>query len=200
MKRLMMIVALVLFNLPVLAAPEIGQPAPDFTIKDIDGKEFNLADHKGKVIVLEWTNHECPFVRKHYESGNMQKTQQAARDQGVEWVSIVSSAPGRQGHVGADEARKIAQENKAVITTKLLDESGEIGKAYAAQTTPHMFVINKDGVLAYMGAIDDQPSPRAETVEGAQNYVLAALADLSAGKPVTTAQTQPYGCAVKYGE
>lgn len=200
MKRLMMIVALVLFNLPALAAPEIGQPAPDFAIKDIEGKEFKLSDHKGKIVVLEWTNHECPFVRKHYETGNMQKTQQAAHDQGVVWVSIVSSAPGRQGHVGADEARQIAQDNKAVITTKLLDESGEIGKLYGAQTTPHMFVINKDGMLAYMGAMDDQPSPRHDTVQGAHNYVLAALADLAAGKPVTTAQTQPYGCAVKYGE
>lgn len=182
------------------AAPEIGKPAPDFTATAIDGQPFKLSDHKGKNIVLEWSNHECPFVVKHYSTGNMQKTQEAAKSEGALWVTIVSSAPGKQGHTTPEESKKIMDEAGAKPDFKILDETGEIGKLYNAQTTPHMFVIGADGNLAYMGAIDDNSSPKPDTVEGAHNYVLSALSDLKAGKPVETPQTQPYGCAVKYGD
>ncbi len=184
--------------LPAYAAVEIGQPAPDFTATDVDGNAFKLSDHKGKTVVLEWTNHECPFVIKHYDTGNMQKTQKAARDQGVEWITIVSSAPEKQGHVSAEEAKAIVAEAGAHPTTKILDESGEIGKMYDARTTPHMFVIDAEGNVVYAGAIDDNSSPRHSTVEGATNYVTAALDDLAAGRAVATPQTAPYGCSVKY--
>lgn len=188
------------FAAPVLAA-ETGQAAPDFEAVDaLSGQPFKLSDHKGKIVVLEWTNHECPFVMKHYSTGNMQKTQKAAHEKGAEWVSIVSSAPGRQGHVTPEDAKKIVADAGAEPDAKILDESGAIGKLYGAQTTPHMFVIAADGTLVYAGAIDDQPSPAHETVEGAKNYVLAALDELLAGKPVSTPLTQSYGCAVKYAQ
>lgn len=180
------------------ASPEIGAPAPDFTATDIDGKPFKLSDHKGKIVVLEWTNNKCPFVIKHYDTQNMQNTQKALKEQGVEWVSVNSSAPGRQGHVTPEEAKTILEEAGAHVTTQILDEDGTIGKLYDAKTTPHMFVIHTDGTLAYAGAIDDNSSPRHSTVEGATNYVLAAVEDLKAGRPVATSLTTPYGCSVKY--
>ena len=193
--------AVVLFaSAPAFAAPEVGKPAPDFSATDVNGQPFKLSDHKGKTVVLEWTNAECPFVVKHYETKNMQNTQKAALDKGVEWITINSSAPGKQGNVTAEEAKKIATEAGATNTAEILDASGEIGKLYSAQTTPHMFVIDKDGNLAYMGAIDDNSSPKHETVEGAKNYVLAAVDELVAGTPVSTPVTQPYGCAVKYAQ
>ncbi|MCC7304696.1 MAG: redoxin domain-containing protein [Alphaproteobacteria bacterium] len=201
MKKLLLALStLILAISPALAAPEVGKPAPDFSATDIAGKPFKLSDHKGKIVVLEWTNHECPFVMKHYETGNMQKTQKAATDKGAEWISIVSSAPGKQGNVTKEEAAKIVTDTGAAPTAKILDESGAIGHLYDAKTTPHMFVIDKDGNVAYMGAIDDQPSPKHDTVNGAKNYVLSAIDALQAGTPVETASTQPYGCGVKYGE
>lgn len=181
------------------AAPEIGKIAPDFEATDINGKPFKLSDHKGKIVVLEWSNHQCPFVVKHYGSGNMQKVQKETRAKGVEWVTIVSSAKGRQGNVTPEEAAQIVKDTGADIDTKILDPSGTIGKLYDAKTTPHMFVIDVDGSLAYAGAIDDKSSPNPKTLEGANNYVVAAVDELIAGKPVTTSQTQPYGCSVKYG-
>ncbi|MCB1651528.1 MAG: redoxin domain-containing protein [Alphaproteobacteria bacterium] len=183
---------------PAWAAAEVGHPAPDFEAQTASGETFKLSDHKGEIVVLEWTNHECPFVMKHYGTGNMQKTQTAAREEGVTWVSIVSSAPGRQGNTSAEEALKIAQDAGADINAKILDESGEIGHLYDAKTTPHMFVIDANGMLAYAGAIDDQPSPNPKTVEGAHNYVLAAIKDLKTGRAVETPQTASYGCGVKY--
>lgn len=183
---------------PAQAAPEVGQPAPDFEATDINGNPFKLSDHKGEIVVLEWTNHQCPFVVKHYETGNMQKTQAAAHEQGAKWVTIVSSAEGKQGYVSPEEAAKIVEENGAHIDAKILDPSGAIGHMYDAQTTPHMFVINAEGTLVYAGAIDDNSSPKHDTVEGATNYVLAALDNLKAGEPVATSTSQPYGCAVKY--
>ncbi|NCT40181.1 MAG: redoxin domain-containing protein [Alphaproteobacteria bacterium] len=180
------------------AAPEIGKAAPDFTATDINGDTFKLSDHKGKIVVLEWSNHECPFVVKHYGSGNMQKVQKETTEKGVEWVTIVSSADGRQGNTTAEEAAKIIEEQGAHPSVKILDASGEIGKMYDAKTTPHMFVINTDGTLAYAGAIDNNPSPNPATIEGAENYVTAAVDELIEGKDVTTSQTQPYGCSVKY--
>jgi peroxiredoxin len=200
-KNIMMMGALfVAFtSAPALAAIEIGQMAPEIEAVDVNGEAFKLSDHKGKTVVLEWTNHQCPFVVKHYSTGNMQAAQkEALAMDGVEWVSIVSSADGKQGHVSAEEAKAILSEAGAVPTAKILDISGAIGKAYGALTTPHMFVIDAEGTLVYAGAIDDNSSPNPKTVEGATNYVLAALSDVKAGNAVVIPQTQPYGCSVKY--
>lgn len=185
-------------SVPVQASVEIGEAAPTFTATDIHGNDFNLEDHKGKIVVLEWTNHLCPFVKKHYGTKNMQNTQKTATDNGVVWVSIVSSAEGNQGYVSAEEAIAIEKEVGAHATTRILDPSGEIGKLYAAKTTPHMFVISTEGNVAYAGAIDSNPSPSPDAVEGATNLVLAALDDLSAGRVVKVPRTAPYGCSVKY--
>ncbi|MCD8571070.1 MAG: redoxin domain-containing protein [Alphaproteobacteria bacterium] len=185
---------------PAFAAADIGKIAPDFEgVNVLTGETVKLSDLKGKTVVLEWTNHECPYVKKHYESGNMQKTQKTAKDEyGVEWVTIVSSADGHQGHISADQAKKIVEEAGASPDVKILDESGSIGKMYDAQTTPHMFIIDSEGFLVYKGAIDSDSSPRPETIDGATNYVLTSLAEMKAGEPVKTASTQPYGCGVKY--
>lgn len=200
MKLLTALVALAALSLPAAAkaAPEVGKPAPDFSATDIAGAPVKLSDLKGKTVVLEWTNHECPFVVKHYGTGNMQETQKKAAEHGATWISIVSSAEGKQGNVTPEQAAEIVKKENAAPTHKILDASGEIGKLYDAKTTPHMFVVDKDGTLVYAGAIDDNDSAKPETVKGAKNYVLAALDDLKAGKPVMTAQTEPYGCSVKY--
>lgn len=179
-------------------APEVGKPAPAFEATDINGKPFKLSDHKGKIVVLEWSNHKCPFVRKHYDGGNMQDIQKQANAKGVEWVTIVSSAEGRQGNITAAEAAAVIKEKGASPDVKILDPSGELGKLYDAKTTPHMYVIDTAGTLAYAGAIDSNSSPNPKTIEGAENYVLAAIDDLAAGNAVQTPQTQPYGCSVKY--
>lgn len=189
-----------LYTFPVMAAPEIGKPAPDFTVTDINGKEVTLSALKGKPVVLEWTNPECPYVHKHYDSGNMQKTQATAIEKGAHWISINSSAEGRQGNLTADKAKEIVAQNKAVPENYVLDADGKIGKLYDAKTTPHMFVVDKDGNLAYAGAIDDNPSPKAEDAATAKNYVLTAIDELNAGTPVSMPTTQSYGCAVKYAD
>lgn len=199
MKKLILsLTALLLFTAPAFAAPEIGKPAPDFNGTDINGQMFKLSDQKGKIVVLEWTNAQCPFVVKHYETGNMQKTQKAATANGVVWLSINSSAQGKEGHVTADEEKKIIADAGAAPTTVILDETGEIGHLYGASTTPHMFIINAEGNVAYMGAIDDNSSPRHDTVAGAKNYVQTALDEIAVGTPVSTPVSQAYGCAVKY--
>jgi len=180
------------------AGPEVGQPAPDFTLKDGAGKSVSLADFKGKTVVLEWFNYGCPFVKKHYGSGSMQKLQQQATGDGVVWLSIASSAPGKQGYLAPGEAAAKQSELGMHSTALLLDPDGAVGRLYEARTTPDMFVINKDGVLVYKGAIDDQPTPDPASLAGAKNYVAAALANLKAGQPVETAQTKSYGCSVKY--
>ncbi len=181
---------------PVIA--EVGKAAPDFSATDVNGADFSLSSLKGKLVILEWTNHQCPYVIKHYDSGNMQKTQAAAKKHGAEWITIVSSAPGRQGHTAAQEAKDIAEKSGAKITTKILDESGSVGKLYGAKATPHMYIVNQEGILVYAGAIDNKPSPRKSTVETATNYVLAALDNIAAGQPIETPVTSAYGCAVKY--
>lgn len=178
--------------------PEIGRAAPDFQAVDVDGRPVRLADFRGKTVVLEWTNHECPFVRKHYGSGNMQQLQKAAADEGIVWLSIVSSAKGEQGWVSAEEAKKLVVEQKAAPANKLLDPEGKVGRLYGALVTPHMYVIKPDGVLAYMGAIDDKPSTRASDIPTARNYVKDALAALKAGKAADPAVTRAYGCTIKY--
>tara|TARA_R110000764_G_scaffold36520_8_gene81474 strand:+ start:15398 stop:16012 length:615 start_codon:yes stop_codon:yes gene_type:complete len=180
------------------ATATIGEVAPNFETVDTYGAALSLDQLKGKIVVLEWTNHKCPFVAKQYESGNMQKVQASVAGEDVVWVSIVSSAPKKQGAVNTDEANAITKSVNATLNHKILDPSGDIGRLYDAQTTPHMFVINADGVLAYAGAIDDHTTWRQDGIDDAKNYVVAAITDLRAGKTVETSQTKPYGCAIKY--
>lgn len=181
-----------------LAAPQVGSPAPEFTGKDSNGREHKLADFKGKFVVLEWLNHGCPFVKKHYDSGNMQKLQKEFTGKDVVWLSIVSSAPGKQGHMNAADTNKTQEEKGAAPTAIILDEDGTIGKLYGATVTPEMFIINPEGVLIYAGAIDDKKSTDAADVETSKNYVAQALNEALAGKPVSEATSKAYGCSVKY--
>lgn len=185
-------------NQVAVAQARVGQPAPDFTVTDSNGKTQRLSDYKGKTVVLEWTNHECPFVRKHYESGNMQKLQKDATGKGVVWLSVISSAPGQQGNVNGKQANDLTKSRKAEPTAVLLDSDGKVGRLYEARTTPHMYVISSDGKLMYMGAIDSISSNKKEDVSKAKNYISAALAEVLKSQPVSTPVTQPYGCSVKY--
>lgn len=184
---------------PVLAAPAIGQPAPAFTARDGDGKTRSLSEFKGKTVVLEWTNAGCPYVQKHYESGNMQGLQKAAAKDGVVWLTLISSAPGKQGYVSPAEAKTWKSTTGAGSTALLLDPAGRVGHAYEAKTTPHMYVVNGAGKLVYMGGVDDKPTADPASLKGAKNYVSAALSDVKAGRPVATAVSKPYGCTIKYG-
>lgn len=185
---------------PAVAAPAIGQPAPAFTAKDGDGKTRSLSEFKGKTVVLEWTNAGCPYVQKHYKSGNMQALQKSATKDGVVWLTLVSSAPGKQGYVSPAEAKTWKTSSGAGSTALLLDPGGQVGKAYDARTTPHMYVVDKSGKLAYMGGIDDKPVADPSSLKGAKNYVTAALSDIKAGRAVATPVSKPYGCSVKYAE
>jgi peroxiredoxin len=180
------------------AAPKIGKPAPDFTSTDSNGTVHALGDYRGKVVVLEWTNHQCPFVGKHYNTGNMQALQEYARDAGVVWLSVISSAPGEQGYVSGDEANALIAKRHATPTAVLLDPQGVVGRLYDARTTPHMYIINAQGSLVYMGGIDDRPSTQYADVKTAKNYVRVALDETLSDKPVSTSVTRPYGCSVKY--
>ena len=190
--------ALVIAASTALAAPQIGQPAPDFTLTDSNGKEHKLSDFKGKLVVLEWLNHGCPFVVKHYSAGNMQKLQKEYTGKDVIWLSIVSSAPGKQGHMTPEATNAAITEKGAAPTAVLIDESGTVGKLYDAKRTPEMFVVNPDGVLIYAGAIDDKKSTDSADIEGAVNHVKQALDEALAGKPVSVPKTEAYGCSVKY--
>lgn len=198
MKKLTILALSVAIASVAVASPEIGKPAPAFTLKDTSGKEHSLADFKGKLVVLEWVNHGCPFVKKHYESGNMQKVQAESAGSGAVWLSICSSAPDKQGHMSAEDAAAKAKEVDSKATAYLLDEDGTVGKAYDAKTTPEIFIINEEGLLVYKGAIDDKPSASSADIEGAVNHVTAALKEIKGGKPVTVSSTKPYGCSVKY--
>jgi hypothetical protein len=180
------------------AAPQLGQPAPAFTAVDLNGKPRALADFKGKTVVLEWTNNGCPYVQKHYNSGNMQGLQKQATAEGVVWLTIISSAPGFQGYLTGPQAKAWKAKAGAHSSDVLLDPKGTVGRAYDARTTPHMYVIDKTGKLVYMGGIDDKPSSDPSSLKGAKNYVTAALADVKAGRAVAQAATRPYGCSVKY--
>lgn len=192
--------ALVSFTGLAADRPEVGKAAPAFTLTDTHGTAHSLSSFKGEVVVLEWINHGCPFVVKHYDSGNMQKTQKAAAADGVVWLSVCSSAPGKQGHMSAEEWNKTTAAKGAAPTAVLIDADGKVGKLYHATNTPQLFVINAAGVVVYSGAIDSIASANAEDVPKAQNHVLAALADLKAGRPVAKPVTKPYGCSVKYAE
>ena len=193
------LVVLGFFATALLFAASIGEPAPTFTLTDLAGKTHHLADFKGKTVVLEWTNPECPFVRKHYAaSGNLPAIQKAAAADGVVWLLINSSAPGTQGDIDAATVKAWLTQNHVAATAYLLDRDGKVGKAYGAKTTPHLFVLNAGGVLVYQGAIDNKRSADAKDIVGAENYVKSALAALKAGQPIATPSTQPYGCGVKY--
>jgi peroxiredoxin len=180
------------------AVAKVGEAAPAFAIDATTGKSVSLADQRGKLVVLEWTNHDCPYVRKHYETGNMQALQKETTAQGVVWLTVISSSPGTQGYVTAKQADELTTSRKASPTSVLLDPTGVAGKAYGATNTPHMYLIDKNGLLVYAGAIDDRPTTRRADVQGAQNYVRAALEDVGAGRAVRTPVTRAYGCTVKY--
>ncbi len=182
-----------------VAGPDVGAAAPGFTATTATGETINLADFAGKNVVLEWTNDRCPFVVKHYDTGNMQASQQAVVADGDVWISIISSAPGKQGYVDPETALELSESRGATPTHVVLDPTGAIGRAYAAKTTPHMFVIDAEGTVRYDGAMDDKPSTNHATVEGAENYVLAAYTSVANGEAVATSRTKPYGCSVKYG-
>ena len=180
------------------ASPKVGAAAPTFTATATTGKAVSLADYRGKVVVLEWTNHDCPYVRKHYDTSNMQTLQKETTGQGVVWLTLISSAPGTQGHVSPSQADELTTSRKANPTAVLLDPTGVVGKMYGATNTPHMYVIDKGSALVYAGAIDDRPTTRRGDVQGAQNYVREALQAVAAGQPVKTPVTRAYGCTVKY--
>jgi peroxiredoxin len=192
--------AVAILSAPVEAAPVIGQPAPNFKVADTDGKPVTLSDFRGKTVVLEWSNPDCPFVKKHYGSGNMQKAQAAAAKDGVVWLTINSSAPGNQGHMNGAQAKSFVTKAGARPAAYLLDPRGVVGKLYDAKTTPHMFIVSKAGALVYAGGIDDKPTPNPADVSGARNHVLAALTELKTGKAVSVKTSRPYGCSVKYSD
>lgn len=179
------------------AAPP-GNAAPAFSEMNTAGQTVSLADFKGKTVILEWTNDGCPFVKKHYNSKNMQNTQAAATADGVVWLSVISSKPGSQGHATPAQADKLTADRGAKPTHVLLDPDGSMGRAYGAKTTPHIYIITPDGKIAYNGAIDSIQSNRVEDIPKATNYVTAALANLKSGKAPDPALTVPYGCDVKY--
>lgn len=180
------------------AEPKVGADAPAFKAVDSQGKPVNLSDYKGKTIVLEWTNDGCPYVRKHYGSGNMQALQKKWTDQGIVWLSVISSPPGEQGFADAARANELTKDRNAVPTAVLLDPKQEVARAYGALVTPHMYIIAPEGKLVYAGAIDDKPTTRNGDITGAKNYVDEALSELKSGKPVSTQTTRAYGCNVKY--
>lgn len=175
-----------------------GAPAPEFRALDSAGKERSLSEFKGRTIILEWTNHDCPYVRKHYGAGAMQALQKEATGAGIIWLSIISSGPGQQGFVSGAQADALTTQRKAAPTAVLLDPTGAVGKLYQAKTTPHMFIIDPQGILVFQGGIDDRPTANPADLAKANNYVRAALADMAAGRPVAIAASTPYGCSVKY--
>ncbi|MBZ0190008.1 MAG: thioredoxin family protein [Candidatus Obscuribacterales bacterium] len=188
----------VIFASEAAEAAQVGKLAPDFALTDIKGKTWKLRDLKGKLVVLEWFNHGCPFVKKHYESGNMQGLQKTYTGKGVVWLAICSSADGSQGSSRSEEHAQVFESKDAAPTAVLIDKDGKVGKAYGAKTTPHMFVVGKAGKLIYAGAIDDKRGVDQQEIKTANNYVKKALDEALAGKPVSTSSSMPYGCSVKY--
>ena len=180
------------------ASPDLGKPAPLFTAVDSNGKTWSLADLKGKVVVIETTNHDCPYVRKHYNAKNMQDQQREAAAKGVVWLTSASSAKGEQGYVTAAEANQLTQSRNAAPAAVLLDPQSRIARAYGATVTPHMYIIDANGVLVYKGGIDSIPSSSVSDVPKAKQYVRVSLGEVLAGKPVTDSSTRAYGCTLKY--
>jgi len=179
-------------------AARVGEKAPDFTATDSNGVQHTLSQYAGKYVVLEWHNNGCPYVRKQYNSGNMQKLQKQWTSRGVIWLTVISSAPGKQGYVTASEENDYLKQMNAAPTAAILDPTGKLGHLYDAKTSPHMFIIDPSGTLIYDGAIDDQPTPDPASVNGATNFVSQALTEAMAGKPVGVQTSRPYGCSVKY--
>jgi peroxiredoxin len=199
-RRSLLLAAVAALAAPALsasAAVAVGQPAPAFSAVDANGRTHSLAQYRGKTVVLEWTNHDCPYVKKHY-SGAMQKLQADARRDGVVWLSVISSAPGKQGHVAPAQALQLTSSRGAQPTAVLMDPTGAVGRLYDARTTPHMFVINPQGQVVYAGGIDDKPTANAADLATARPLVRLALADVKAGRPVATPASKPYGCSIKY--
>jgi peroxiredoxin len=190
--------ALVAAALPARAEPKVGAPAPGLVLTDSNGRTIDLGSYRGKTVVLEWTNHDCPFVRKHYGGNNMQSLQKKWTAQGVVWLTLISSMPGSQGYVTADEANRLTADRHAAPSAVLFDPKGSVGRSYGAQTTPHMYVITGDGNLVYMGGIDDKATTRLEDLKTAKNFVDQALSEVTQGKPVSTTTARPYGCSIKY--
>jgi len=198
LERFALLAATLLFSASLIARPEVGLPAPDFTATDTAGDSHSLADFAGRTVVLEWTNHDCPFVIKHYGSGNMQALQTRYTDQGVVWLTVISSAPGKQGYVTAEQADELTETRGAAPTAVLLDPEGTFGRTFDARVTPHMYVIDPEGVLVYMGGIDSIRSADPADIPRATPYVVNALDALLAGEPIPDPVTQAYGCTVKY--
>ncbi len=191
-------IGLVTLAAGVRPAPEIGKPAPAFTLPDTRGAQHSLAQYRGKWVVLEWLNYGCPYVKKHYRSGNIPGQQQKWRDRGVVWLAVVSSAPGEQGHYQPAAMNAQSKKMGSNASAVLLDPAGTVGRTYQAKTTPHMFVINPEGTLVYMGGIDNVPTPREGDLARAKQLVDVALQEATAGRPVSTPTSRPYGCNVKY--
>lgn len=206
MKKLNFILTLIIASVLLINAAEdtdrsgavVGEQAPSFSVVDAHGNMHSLEDYAGQWVILEWLNHGCPFVRKHYDGNNMQELQKKYTEKGVVWLSVVSSAPGTQGYMEPEETLQTAEEKGAVPTAILLDADGTMGRAYDARVTPQMYIINPDGILEYNGAIDDRPTSIVRDLEGAHNYVVAAMTSLMNGDPVEVTTNTPYGCTVKY--
>ncbi len=201
-KRILTAVALMTIgaacSLPSQAALQVGEEAPDFTLTSIEGNEHSLSDFRGQFVVLEWVNHECPFVRKFYDVGEMQRLQEEFTEQGVIWLSICSSREGEQGYMTKERAREVVAELGSRHTAYLYDEPGDVARLFGARVTPHMFVIDPDGVLIYQGAIDSIRSANPADIERAENFVVSALTEAKAGQPVSTPVTTAYGCTIKF--
>ena len=179
-------------------AAEIGKKAPNFSLVDIDGQEVQLSDYAGKIVVLEWTNYGCPYVKAHYDDGHMQGLQKSMTENGVVWLSVCSSADGKQGHMSVGDWKRVSAGKGVKSTAILLDEKGDVGRLYGARTTPHMFVIDAQGQLAYDGAINSIRSSDSSDIDKAENYVSQAVSALMAGEAVAVTKTKPYGCGIKY--
>ncbi|MCI0350174.1 MAG: redoxin domain-containing protein [Acidobacteriales bacterium] len=198
MKRALSLLGVLVLLSVFSFAAKVGEAAPDFSATDSNGKSHQLSSYRGKYVVLEWHNQGCPYTKKHYETGNMQKLQKEWTGKGVVWLSVISSAPGKQGYVTASEENDYLRRTNSTPTAVLLDPKGDVGRMYGAKTTPHMYIIDPQGNLIYNGAIDDRPTADQGDVAGAKNYVSQALDEAMAGKAVSTAATTPYGCTVKY--
>jgi peroxiredoxin len=211
MKKKFVIAGAMLFATSLVAAPvasfafggtraaAVGERAPSWTLSDTKGVSHNLAEYQGKYVVLEWTNPHCPYVQKHYKSGNMQSVQKYATSHGVVWLSVDSSAKGREGYETPAQGQMISRQMHSMATAELLDPEGTVGHEYGAKTTPDIMIIDPKGILIYSGAIDDTPTTDIADLKTAHNYVRAALKEALAGEPVKTSTSQPYGCSIKYG-
>lgn len=200
MRLLVSVVIAALAATPIAAQQVTGRPAGNFRLMDANGKAVTLGQFKGRPVVLEWINPGCPFVQKHYDSGNMQAAQAKAKAMGAAWLTINSGAPGKQGHLTGAEAKAFVAKEKAQPTAYLLDPQGRVGKGYGAKTTPHMYLIDASGTLVYQGGIDDKPTADKADIAGARNHLLAALGEVKAGKKVSVPEARPYGCTVKYAD